>query len=169
MLPTSAYVWLGGVLCLGTVLLWAFMGFRKGARWAAGLLLVEYLFWIYCMTVISRDVQMTRSFNLTPFWSYRAIRAGDPLLLVQDIMNVVAFIPMGLLLGYVFDRMKWWQVLLIGLALSMGIEALQFVLMRGFAEFDDVFHNTLGCLGGYGVFVGMSHMIEKGNNNLITI
>ena len=91
MLPTRVYVWLGVVLCVGTVLLWAFMGFRKGSRWAAGLLLMAYLFWIYCMTVIFRDVQATRSFNLNPFWSYRAIKAGDPLLLVQDIMNVVAF------------------------------------------------------------------------------
>ena len=155
MLPICVYVWLGVVLCVGTVLLWAFMGFRKGSRWTAGLLLMAYLFWIYCMTVIFRDVQATRSFNLNPFWSYRAIKAGDPLLLVQDIMNVVAFIPVGLLLGYVFDKIKWWQVLLAGVLISFGIESLQFLLKRGFAEFDDVLHNSLGCWAGYGVVVGI--------------
>ena len=111
------------------------------------------------MPVIFRDVQQTRSFNLDPFWSYRANKAGDPLLLVQDIMNVVAFIPVGLLLGYVFDKIKWWQVLLAGVLLSFGIESLQFILKRGFAEFDDVLHNGLGCLAGYGGFVGF--MIGK--------
>ena len=74
-------------------------------------------------------------------------------------MNVVAFIPVGLLLGYVFDKIKWWQVLLAGVLLSFGIESLQFILKRGFAEFDDVLHNGLGCLAGYGGFVGF--MIGK--------
>lgn len=161
ILPTSVYVWLVGVLCVGTVLLWAFLGFRKGTWWAAVLLLVEYLFWIYCMTVFFRDVQRSRTFNLTPFWSYRAIRSGNPLLLLQDILNVVAFIPVGLLLGCTIGRLKCWQVLLIGLALSMCIEILQLFLLRGFAEFDDLFHNMVGCLVGYGVFVGISQMIIK--------
>lgn len=161
MLPTSVYVWLGVVLCVGTVLLWAFMGFRKGSRWAVGLLLVGYLLWIYSMTVIFRDVQAMRSFSLNPFWSYRAIKAGDPLLLVQDIMNVVAFIPVGLLLGYVFDKIRWWQVLLAGVLISLGIESLQFMLKRGFAEFDDVLHNGLGCLVGYGGFVGGSWLGKR--------
>lgn len=106
------------------------------------------------MMVIFRDVQAAHSFNLNPFWSYRSIKAGDPLLLVQDIMNVVAFIPVGLLLGFVFDKIKWWQVLLAGVLISFGIESLQFLLNRGFAEFDDVLHNSLGCLVGYGVVVG---------------
>lgn len=50
--PTSVYVWLGGVCFVGSVLVWAFMGFRKGSRRAAGLLLIAYLFWIDCMTVM---------------------------------------------------------------------------------------------------------------------
>lgn len=115
---------------------------------------MAYLFWIYCMMVIFRDVQAAHSLNLNPFWSYRSIKAGDPLLLVQDIMNVVAFIPVGLLLGFVFDKIKWWQVLLAGMLISFGIESLKFLLKRGFAEFDDVLHNSLGCLVGFGVFVG---------------
>ncbi len=118
---------------------------------------MAYLFWIYCMMVIFRDVQAVHSFNLNPFWSYRSIKAGDPLLLVQDIVNVVAFIPVGLLLGFVFDKIKWWQVLLAGMLISFGIESLKFLLKRGFAEFDDVQHNSLGCLVGYGVFVGGLH------------
>jgi len=58
----------------------------------------------------------------------------------------------GLLLGCAFDGIKWWKVLLIGLFLSVGIEALQFFLKKGFPEVDDVIHNTLGCMIGYGVY-----------------
>ena len=156
MLPPRMYFWLGILLCLGTVSLWVSLGFRKGTRWAVGLLLVLYLFWIYCMTLIYRDTQAVRSFNLIPFWSYRAIGTGDKILLVQDIMNVVAFIPVGLLLGCSIGRMKLCHVLLAGVLLSFSIEILQFVFFRGFAEFDDLFHNTLGCLLGYGAYARIS-------------
>ena len=78
------------------------------------------------------------------------------------IANVVAFVPIGLLLGCAFGkRMKWWKVLLIGGGFSLLIETLQFVLKRGFAEFDDVFHNVLGCLIGWGVYVGVRWMVER--------
>lgn len=98
LVPASVYVMLGILFSLGIMLFWAFLGIRRGSKWVAGLLLLEYLFWIYSMTVFYRNVQV-RSFNLTPFWSYQAIHAGDGLLLVQVIMNVVAFAPVGLLMG----------------------------------------------------------------------
>ena len=40
-----------------------------------------------------------------------------------------------------------------GLAhISATIETLQFFLKRGFAEVDDVMHNMVGCVIGYGVY-----------------
>ena len=76
-------------------------------------------------------------------------------------MNVVAFIPIGLLLGISFPGMKWWSVLLTGGAFSLLIETLQFFLRRGFAEFDDVGHNVVGCMVGYGVYRGVRWMGER--------
>lgn len=160
MLPTSIYVWFGVVLCAGMVLFWSFLGLLKGTQWVAGLLLVEYLVWIFCMAVFFRGVQATRSFNLAPFWSYGAIHSGNRLFMVLDIMNVTAFVPVGFLLCCSIGLTKWWQVLLIGIAISVGIEVLQFVLLRGFAEFDDVFHNALGCLVGYEAHNGISSTIR---------
>lgn len=81
-------------------------------------------------------------------------------LLAQMIMNVVAFIPIGLLLGVSFPNMKWWKVLLIGVAFSILIETLQFFLKRGFAEFDDVFHNVLGCMIGYGLSAAIKYIVR---------
>ena len=48
--------------------------------------------------------------------------------------------------------MTWLIVLLIGCSISVTIEALQFWFMKGFSEVDDVMHNTVGCLIGYGVY-----------------
>ena len=160
-IPISVSIGLLGVFCVGTVLLLAVLGFKKGVKWSAGLMLLEYLVLLIILSVWARTVQAERMFDFTPFWSYRAILAGKTALLTQAIMNVVAFIPIGLLLGCAFDRMKWWQVLLIGGAFSLLIETLQFVLKRGFAEVDDVWHNVVGCLVGYGVYRGIVFIVER--------
>ena len=90
-------------------------------------------------------------------WSYQAIRKGRDDILAQVIMNVLAFIPIGLLLG-TFKGMKWWQALLIGLCFPFFFKFLQLVLKRGLAEIDDVVHNGVGCVIGYWAFVGLRKM-----------
>ena len=40
--------------------------------------------------------------------------------------------------------MTWLMVAIIGCGISVTIEALQFIFMRGFSEFDDVMHNMVG-------------------------
>ena len=152
-IPTSVSIGMLVFFCVGIGLLLAFLGFKKGAKWSARLLLLEYLVLLISLSVLARTVLAERKFDFTPFWSYRAILAGNSALLPQAIMNVVAFIPVGLLLGCSFDWMKWWKVLLIGGAFSLLIETLQFVLKRGFVEFDDMWHNVVGCLVGYCIYV----------------
>jgi glycopeptide antibiotics resistance protein len=56
-------------------------------------------------------------------------------------MNVVVFIPVGMLLCVAFKQMTWWKALLIGCCISITIEALQFWFMKGFSEVDDVMVN----------------------------
>lgn len=160
-IPTSYLVGFLVVIVVGTVLLLAFMGVKKGLRWSAGLMLLEYLFLLLLLAVLLRKVQDYREYSLTPFWSYRAIRDGVKFLSTQNFANVLAFVPIGLLLGCAFGRMKWWKVLLIGGGFSVLIETLQFFLKRGFAEFDDVFHNVVGCLIGYGVYMSVACLVKK--------
>ena len=154
----------GGVLllfCLGTISLLAFLGIRKGLKWSARLAILEYLVLLIIVSVLARKVQADRLYCFTPFWSYLSILNGNRYLLIQIIANVIAFIPIGLLLGISFPNIKWWNVLLIGGAFSLLIETLQFLLRRGFAEFDDVFHNMLGCMIGYGVYVGIVYLAKR--------
>ena len=67
----------------------------------------------------------------------------------------------SLLLGCAFGRMKWWKALAIGGGFSLLIEVLQFAFKRGFVEFDDVFHNVLGCAIGFGVYLGITYLIQR--------
>ncbi len=146
--PSSVYMELLLLLCFGTVLIVSFKGIRKGWKLIPGLLVLEYVFLICCSTILYRPYKEVVEHNFTPYWSYVAIENGRIDLLAEIIMNVVVFVPVGLLLSCVSNRLKWWMVLLVGCGISMSIESLQFVLKRGFSEFDDLFHNTLGCLIG---------------------
>ena len=163
-IPQEVYEGFLSVFCLGFVLLLVFCGIKKGLRYSSGLLLVEYVFLLFCTTVFFRTVGEIRRYDFHPFWSYNAIQDGKKDLMAENIMNVVVFIPVGLLLGIAFKQMTWWKTLLIGCGISVAIEALQFFFMRGFTEVDDVMHNTVGCMIGWlmvkGVFL-MKGAVKK--------
>lgn len=76
-------------------------------------------------------------------------------------MNVIVFIPVGMILGSLL-RVKgsWLVALLIGFSISVTIEALQFCFLKGFSEVDDVMHNTTGCILGYILIQGSRFMVK---------
>lgn len=151
--PCYLYEGLLGAFVVGVIVVLAVKGARDGWRWSAGLLLVEYVVLIYCSTVVFRKTGSESGFDLTPFWSYGVIVSGeDYRLLPENVMNVVVFMPAGVLLGTAFRSMTWWKALLVGVGISVSIEAMQFFLKRGFAETDDVMHNTVGSLMGFGIY-----------------
>lgn len=139
------------VLLVGLVI-WSWTrGTRKGLKYVLVLLLIEYVLLIYCSTVFFRNTGKLQ-YDFIPFWSYRDYFNGvNRRLLAENIMNMVVFVPVGMLTGVAFRGMTWKKVMVIGMWLSIGIEVLQFVLKRGFSEVDDVMHNTIGCLIGYGL------------------
>ena len=150
--PQDVYLLLLAIFCLGTLLLTTFRGVRLGGRNAMALLLAEYVLLLLGSTVVFRETNTEVGHNLMPFWSYVEIYHGDEQgLLQQNIMNVVVFMPVGLLLGVAFRSMNWWKAGLAGCCISLLIEILQYVFKRGFSEFDDVFHNVIGCMIGYAV------------------
>ena len=113
----------------------------------------------FCSTVIFRVASQSRTYDFHPFWSYRAIQDGRVELLSENIMNVVVFVPIGILMAIAFKQMTWWKALLIGCSISITIEALQFCFMKGFSEVDDVMHNTVGCLMGWLMVKGSRLMV----------
>jgi len=159
-IPQEVYEGFLSVFCLGGVLFMVFKGVRTGFKWSSVLLLIEFVFLVFCSTVIFRPTGETRQYDFHPFWSY-----DRPELLVENIMNVVVFIPVGILLCVAFKQMTWWKALLIGCSISITIEALQFWFMKGFSEVDDVMHNTVGCLIGRCMVKGSRFMVKGYNKN----
>lgn len=103
-------------------------------------LLVGYAFLLIVETVLIRKVSIGSHFQSELFWSWKAFDTQRE----QIITNVVIFIPVGILAGYLWK----WKGLLLAAGLSIVIELLQLVTARGLCEFDDVFHNCFGALIG---------------------
>lgn len=137
-------------------------------RTVMGTLFAECIFIIFCSTVIYRETLPEPHSNFMPFWSYQAIWEGDDMCLVEVLLNVILFIPVGFL-ACGFRRMnKWWKAALLGCVISCSIEGLQLWLQRGLCELDDVFHNTLGAIVGYSLYRWIASVLRRRkvkNNN----
>lgn len=154
--PAIVYVGLAIVFLIGAVLMFVLYGRNQGLRYSCRILCVDYLALLFCSTVFFRKYSDRRGHDFQPFWSYDQ---ND--LLYENIMNVVAFVPVGILFGCTFRSMTWWKVMLIGGGVSVLIETIQFYFKRGFSEVDDVMHNTAGCLIGYGVYSLVRYGYER--------
>lgn len=88
-------------------------------------------------------------------WSYneeqfRIISTG----ICNILLNVALFVPIGYLLPTKLPQKlnRSWKVLLFGFGLSLLIETAQLMTHRGYFDLDDLFHNTLGTMIGYGLY-----------------
>lgn len=117
-----------------------------------GALLTECIFIIFCSTVIYRETLLEPHYNFMPFWSYKAIGEGDDMCFVEGFLNIILFIPVGFLACGLRRMNGLWKVVFLGCIISCTIESLQLWLQRGVCELDDVFHNTLGSIVGYGLY-----------------
>lgn len=116
-------------------------------------------------TLLGRRVRGSVAVNLHLLWSYRSslssvdgeLRVARPWLLVEILLNVLLFVPLGESLPFaapsVFYRRGFWRGLLlaaaVGCACSLMVELLQWRLRLGFFELDDMLNNTIGCALGY--------------------
>ena len=163
-IPESVYIVLIVLLGVGSLFLLWRKGLREGFRYTMVLLLVEWVFLILCSAVLFRDAHVERHCKLIPLWSY--FDYGENTYLKEmaaiNLLNVVMFIPVGLLLGLGFNinhndnhndnERRWLWVMMVGAGISVMIELLQLIFKRGLCETDDVIHNVLGCMVGYGAY-----------------
>jgi len=78
---------------------------------------------------------------------------------VQDaLMNMVVFLPLGILIPLVLARPSWWKVLATVVGISLAIEMAQLGAQGLFAgghiaDVNDLIFNTAGGALGYGLFL----------------
>lgn len=74
---------------------------------------------------------------------------------LESTANVLMFAPLGALLVFALPPKAWWLALLLGPALSAGIETVQLLLPQRVPTVADVVANSLGSWIGCGIAVAM--------------
>lgn len=146
--PPYIFMALFAFICIGLVI--GLVKYRcLRVSFIAKLMFVAYILIIFSATVVFRVPAGFYRFEFIPFWSYDAIRSGQNDLLGENYMNILVFIPIGMLLNLAFKKWQWWKIVGTGMLISIVIEAMQLTFKQGMCETDDVIHNTLGCVMGY--------------------
>lgn len=129
-----------------------------------GLLFLAYLAFLLALTFYpfdgfagSEPVDLRlQAFRTINFALRKGVGSSQFLVLIG---NLLAFVPLGLLLPVVLNRRSLLLVVLAGLGLSVAIEAGQLAISMylGFAfrtaDIDDVIVNVAGAVLGYALFV----------------
>ena len=100
---------------------------------------------ILYITVLTRS-ESGAGADFIPFSSFERAKI-QPEMYRSMLMNVFLFVPLGLSLPFVFGGGTGKRILLtilVGLVLSVTVEAIQYFAHLGMAETDDVICNTLG-------------------------
>lgn len=113
-----------------------------------------YMVVVIGATMLSRGSWYENSKIQPLFYSYKEAWNNASLREWRNIiLNILLFIPFGFLLPLgVKWFQKFWKIYLAGFFLTLVIETSQLILKRGIFELDDLFHNTLGTMIGYGCF-----------------
>lgn len=115
-------------------------------------LLALYLVVLLALTMAPARRLPVQMVNLIPFKSIVAgIQRGGWLLNVNVLGNILAFMPLGVLIPALTRRLSVPAAVLGASAfVSISIEVLQWLFARRVADIDDVILNVAGALVGYG-------------------
>ena len=119
------------------------------------LLLLLYAVFFYGIQYLQYALQYEggapRYINLRPFSELFAAMFDEKGILGSQVtLNVLLFVPLGVLLPLVFPRKfnRFWKVLLCAFCATLAIETIQYFIGRS-ADIDDVIANALGGMLGF--------------------
>lgn len=134
---------------------------RAVILWTALGIYLVMLVWLIVFKL--RFVPLSLSHEYRPPANFIPFGAGleNPRLAVQEILlNVLAFVPLGLCLSALERPRRIWGRVLCGTILSTAFEAIQYAFNIGSADITDVITNTFGTLCGVLLFMGMRRLIK---------
>lgn len=107
-----------------------------------------YLFGVVAVTFLSREPGSREGIDLRLFSTFSSHWVGN----VYPIENVIMFIPIGVLLPFLWKKFNQFIFCnLFGFLISLAIEVSQLLTKRGFFQIDDILTNTVGCVIGFGI------------------
>jgi len=138
----------GATIC---AVIYAFVT-HKPKKWIWIGLTAEYVCYIVYVTLMSRPFGEESLLDWDLIGKHRqAWEQMNPEAMYDIVMNVVLFVPLGLLMVSSFKQFQvssGLKVVAVAFMLSLFIELMQYLFCLGTCELADVLHNTLGaCLG----------------------
>lgn len=136
-----------------------------------GFAFAGYIIMVIGVTFLNRGAHFEGTVNLHLLSSYRDAWNGFTLMGWQQlILNILMFVPLGILLPLVhkrFHKIKWTMG--IALAFTLFIECIQLITGFGIFELDDIFNNVLGALIGYGIIMAILTMLDKRRHRFLKV
>lgn len=121
--------------------------------WIGGIVFTLYMTFLLGGTLLCREIGEEYRFEWRLFWSYfDTFVKQDMTLWHQMIYNVLIFIPCGIFLPFLFKVKKGSVVFKGAVIFSFLIELIQLLFKLGLFELDDIFHNVMGAMLGYGIY-----------------
>lgn len=129
----------------------------------SALMLLSLIMIILEATVFTRPSTGMHKYELRLFWSWAKVFKGNYIIAIEIVINILLLVPIGVLIPIVFHKkLEWWKGLIIGLIISCVIEVGQLVFCRGLFEWDDMIHNSVGCM--LGCILTEKYLKLKNNN-----
>lgn len=126
-------------------------------RETVNLLFVAYFAALVEIIALRGGMGETRELRLVPLHTTLGTLKDGPWAFVYNLMgNLIWFMPLGMFL----HKKKPLRAMLIGAAVSLSLEALQWLMMTGVTDIDDVIINALG------TFIGAIFMRILNKNNM---
>ncbi|KON73196.1 hypothetical protein M768_09640 [Cellulosimicrobium cellulans F16] len=139
------------------VLLWRL---RRAGRLTVPRAAVALALAVYAAGVVANTVFpifLDKPVSSAPWNAHLALVPLADYEVADAVMNVLVFVPLGMLLPLLLARTSWWRAVAAAAAFSLAIEVVQYVtshLLGGghIADVDDLLFNVVGGVLGYALF-----------------
>ena len=112
-------------------------------------LLVTYITIVLFFTVLGRRTLDYYRFGPGIASYYTDLLSGNTAIdIIELLINIFIFVPIGMISGILFRKLKIFWAVAVGLCTSLAIEFLQLILRSGYVSLTDIIHNTIGALIG---------------------
>lgn len=121
------------------------------------------LFWIiiFKFNIPFSNLGYMRSINLIPF--SESLIINNKLDLSEMVMNAVIFIPLGIYLGVLFNKLTIGRKIFFIFLISLICEVSQFILGVGASDITDIINNVLGGIIGLMIYKGIGKIMKNNN------
>lgn len=130
--------------------------------------LSSWIWFVLVSTLLARDkLYETYQYNLKLLWQIRNIILSDTLydkfVHIRYVgYNFLMLLPLGFFLSIITKKKRLVISSFSGIILSIVIESMQFLSMRGLFEVDDIVYNTLGVVSGHFLYRVCEMLFSRG-------